>query len=111
MIAHCYLYDHLKILHCDLSLSNVLLNRTDDESEAVGLLIDYDYAINTNSEAVNLHNRAAVIAANRAVAAFDAEAPKDTKRSVVVGARMTQRQTPRTVRFAQLLETSTNSDL
>jgi len=44
LIAHRYLYDNLKILHCNLSVSNVLLNRKDDESEPVGLLIDYDYS-------------------------------------------------------------------
>ena len=35
-------------MHCDVSLSNVLLNRKDDESEATGLLIDYDYSIDTD---------------------------------------------------------------
>lgn len=110
MIAHRYLYDHLKILHCDLSASNVLLNRTDDESEPVGLLIDYDYSVNTISEAVNHQDASTVNAANRVIAASDAQVPKDTEESVVVEAR-TQRQVPRTVRFSQLLEMSTNHDL
>jgi len=50
LIAHRYLYDHLKILHCDLSFSNVLLNRKDDESEPVGLLIDYDYSESVDAD-------------------------------------------------------------
>lgn len=49
-IAHRYLYNRVKILHCDLSVNNVLLNRKDDSSEPVGLLIDYDYLINADHQ-------------------------------------------------------------
>ena len=82
LIAHRYLYDHLKILHCDLSVSNVLLNRKDDKSEPVGLLIDYDY-----SESV------------------DTDDTHSFEGSLVVEASRTQRLT---VRFSQLLEMFTN---
>ena len=124
-IAHRYLYDHLKILHCDLSISNILLHRKDDESEPIGLLIDYDYSVNTvtASEAVN-HQDTAVNAANthtaedaligkRVVAASDAEIHLGAfEGKVEVEARKApQRETPRTVRFAQLLEMSINHDL
>jgi len=50
-IAHRYLYNRLGILHCDLSINNILLIRKDNESEATGLLIDYDYSIDAGSEA------------------------------------------------------------
>jgi len=79
----------------------------DDESEPVGLLIDYDYSVNTISEAAN-HQ---VNAADRVVVASDAEVSKDTEGSVAVEARRTQRQIPRMVRFAQLVEMSTDRDL
>lgn len=121
-IAHRYLYDHLKILHCDLSISNILLNRKDDGSEPIGLLIDYDFSINTTSEAVNHWDTAGDAAdayaadhdtpiGKRVVAASDAEIPSDTFERGVVGAGRRQRQTARTVRFSQLLETLTNRDL
>ena len=48
-IAHRYLHNHVGILHCDLSPNNILLNRENDELEAIGLLIDYDYSINTEA--------------------------------------------------------------
>jgi hypothetical protein len=51
LIAHRYLHNHLRILHCDLSINNVLLIRKDNESEATGLLIDYDYSVDVDSEA------------------------------------------------------------
>lgn len=41
---HRYLYNELGILHRDISLNNILLKRAADADEAVGLLIDYDYA-------------------------------------------------------------------
>lgn len=41
---HRYLYNELGILHRDISLNNILLRRVADADEAVGLLIDYDYA-------------------------------------------------------------------
>jgi len=120
-IAHRYLYDHLKILHCDLSISNILLNRKDDGSEPIGLLIDYDFSIHTTSEAVNHRDTAADAAdahaagdtpiGKRVVAVSDAEVLSDTfEGRVVVGAGRTQRQTPRMVRFSQSLETSPNRD-
>lgn len=43
-IAHRYLFNELGILHRDISLNNILLRRVADADEAVGLLIDYDYA-------------------------------------------------------------------
>jgi serine/threonine protein kinase len=114
-IAHRYLYHHLKILHCDLSISNILLNRKDDSSEPTGLLIDYDFSVNTASEAVNHQDTAAddTPIVKRVAAASDAEAPSDAfEGRIAVGAGRTRRQTPRTpVRFYQLLETSTNLDL
>jgi protein kinase-like protein len=42
--VHRYLYNELGILHRDISLNNILLRRVEDADEAVGLLIDYDYA-------------------------------------------------------------------
>jgi hypothetical protein len=52
-IAHRFLHDHVGILHCNLSLGNILLNRQDNESEAIGLLVDYNYSVDT--EVVDLH--------------------------------------------------------
>ncbi len=45
-------------MHCDLSVNNVLLNRKDNESQAIGLLIDYDYSLvaGSESEAANHQN-------------------------------------------------------
>jgi hypothetical protein len=45
LIAHRYLYNHVGVLHSDLSVNNILLHREDNESAAVGLLIDYDHSI------------------------------------------------------------------
>jgi serine/threonine protein kinase len=39
------LHNHVRILHCDLSPNNILINRKNANSEAVGLLIDYDYSV------------------------------------------------------------------
>jgi serine/threonine protein kinase len=44
-IAHQYLHDIVRILHCDLSVNNVLLNRLDNGAEPLGLLIDFDYSV------------------------------------------------------------------
>ena len=47
IIVHRYLYNDLGILHRDISLNNILLRRgtgADETDEAVGLLIDFDYA-------------------------------------------------------------------
>lgn len=120
-IAHRYLYDHLKILHCDLSISNILLNRKDDGCEPVGLLIDYDYSESVNT--VLDHQETAVNAAATRAAedtlvgkrGVVAEVPLDTieARGVRVKARKAaaQREKQRTVRSTQLLEMSTNYDL
>ena len=48
-IAHHYLYNQLGILHCDLSPNNILLHRKDGESEAIGLLIDFDHSVGTKA--------------------------------------------------------------
>jgi len=42
--AHKYLCETLKILHCDISISNILLHRPDENTEANGLLVDFDFA-------------------------------------------------------------------
>ena len=46
---HRYLYNHVGILHCDLSLNNILLNRKNKGLEAIGLLIDYDYSVSMDN--------------------------------------------------------------
>lgn len=43
-IAHKYLCETLKILHCDISVGNILLYRPDENKEANGLLVDFDFA-------------------------------------------------------------------
>ena len=43
-IAHKYLCETLKILHCDISVGNILLYRPDESKEANGLLVDFDFA-------------------------------------------------------------------
>jgi hypothetical protein len=43
-IAHKYLCEMLKILHCDISVGNILLYRADENEEANGLLVDFDFA-------------------------------------------------------------------
>lgn len=43
-IAHKYLCETLKILHCDISIGNILLHRPDENKEANGLLVDFDFA-------------------------------------------------------------------
>jgi len=47
-------------LHCDLSVNNVLLHRKDSDSQAIGLLIDYDYSLiadlGSDSESANHQN-------------------------------------------------------
>lgn len=42
--AHKYLCKTLKILHCDISIGNILLYRPDENKEANGLLVDFDFA-------------------------------------------------------------------
>jgi hypothetical protein len=51
-IAHKYLCETLKILHCDISVGNILLYRPDENKEANGLLVDFDFAktIKENSD-------------------------------------------------------------
>jgi hypothetical protein len=43
-IAHKYLCETVKILHCDISIGNILLHRPDENKEANGLLVDFDFA-------------------------------------------------------------------
>jgi hypothetical protein len=43
-IAHKYLCETLKILHCDISIGNILLHRPNENKEANGLLVDFDFA-------------------------------------------------------------------
>ena len=43
-IAHKYLCETLKVLHCDISVGNILLYRPDENKEANGLLVDFDFA-------------------------------------------------------------------
>ena len=84
----------------------------DDNSEPIGLLIDYDFSVTTASEAVNHRDNDTPIG-KRVAAASDAEVPSGTSEGgVTVGARRTQRQMPPTpVRFSYLLEMLTNRDL
>jgi hypothetical protein len=95
-------------LHCDLSISNVLLNRSDDESEPVGLLIDYDYSINTEVNAADADAVDDTPIGKRVVAVSDAGVSSDAFEGRLT---VEQRQALRTVRFPQLLEMSTNCDL
>jgi thiamine kinase-like enzyme len=44
LAAHKYLCEKLKVLHCDISVGNILLYHPNDNSEATGLLIDFDSA-------------------------------------------------------------------
>jgi hypothetical protein len=114
-VAHRYLYDHLKILHCDVSLSNVLLNRKDDESEATGLLIDYDYS--TDADQASSHP-------DPAAHTSDKHAPENTlteervvaagdtlEGSATVGFMKAPSETPLTVCFVHLLEISHTHEL
>jgi len=84
-------------LHCDLSVNNVLLIRKSDESEAIGLLIDYNYSL-----VVDLDSEAANQAAASAANASGTHATEDTsiRENVAVGAE----KAPRTVRCAHLLK-------
>ena len=108
-------------MHCDLSISNILLHRKDDKSEPIGLLIDYDYSVNTTtaSEAVNYQDTAVnatgthtaedALIGKRVVAASDAEVhSRAFEGRVEVETRKAQRETPRTVCFAHLLESDIN---
>src|ERR1700675_5029450 len=49
--AHKSLCEDLKILHRDISFTNLLLRRTSPTGLAVGLLIDFDYAQHLNEDA------------------------------------------------------------
>ena len=100
LIAHRYLYDHLKILHCDLSISNVLLNRNDNESEPIGLLIDYDFLINAEVDAANAHTADDTPIVKGVVAGSDANISSTAfEVGLAAEAGKTQRQTLRTVRL------------
>lgn len=91
-------------MHCDLSVNNVLLIRKSDESEAIGLLIDYDYSlvVDLDSEAANHQNLQHTQAAGSAANASGTHAAEDTSigENVAVGAE----KAPRTVRCAHLLK-------
>ena len=39
-----YLFKKLRILHCDISINNLLISRPDAMSKAVGLLINFNFA-------------------------------------------------------------------
>ncbi len=117
-IAHRYLHDRVGILHCDLSINNVLLIRKDDKSKATGLLIDYGYSIDVDLEAAK-HTAAHTSGHNTCtaedtptgerlltVANADSEVPLDVSEesvAVQVRAEKAQGRIPRTVRCAHLL--------
>ncbi|KAJ2806126.1 hypothetical protein H4R20_001808 [Coemansia guatemalensis] len=50
MKCHSAILDHCNILHRDLSTNNILVVRKDGEALPRGLLIDFDYAIEVDSE-------------------------------------------------------------
>lgn len=54
MAAHKYLCEKLKILHCDISIGNILLRRPNNNSEATGLLIDFDFAMTIENIAAGI---------------------------------------------------------
>jgi hypothetical protein len=106
-------------LHCDLSVNNVLLNRKDNESQAIGLLIDYDYSLvaGPDSEAANHQNPCHTQAVGTAASVSGTyvaegtsigekvvvEVPSDTSEgNVAVGAEKVQ--ITRTVRCGHLLD-------
>jgi hypothetical protein len=55
-VAHKYLCETLKILHCDISVGNVLLYRPDENKEANGLLVDFDFAKFIQGESSDISN-------------------------------------------------------
>ena len=115
--AHRYLHDRVGILHRDLSANNVLLNRKDNEFEATGLLIDYDYSLVVDSNhqilchtqagstanASSTHAAEDISIGERAVV-MNTDIPSDTSEgNVAVGAEKAQSEI-RTVRSAHLLK-------
>ena len=87
-------------MHCDLSISNVLLNRFDDKSEPIGLLIDYDYSINTEVNAADKHAVDDAPIGKRVAAVSDAGVSSGAfEGRLAVEAGKAQRQALRTVRF------------
>ncbi len=107
-------------MHCDLSVNNVLLNRKDGDSQAIGLLIDYDYSLiadsGSDSESANhqnpRHTQAASSAASvsgtyiaedtsigEKVVVTNAEVPLDTSE----GSMAEKAHINRTVRYGRLL--------
>lgn len=109
-IAHRYLYNHVGILHSDLSVNNVLLNREDNESEAVGLLIDYDHSIEADSKAENRRDMQ-LVAGNSDTHAVEgppigervADTPLHPSGRSAASTGAAHSLTPRTVRCAHLL--------
>jgi len=92
-------------LHGDLSLNNILLNREDGESEAVGLLIDFDYSIEVDSKAENQRDvqlTAGSASDDPLIGERVATAPLDPS-GENEAIRAAHSLTPRTVRFTHLL--------
>lgn len=92
-------------MHGDLSLNNILLNREDSESEAVGLLIDFDYSIEVDSKAENQRDvqlTAGSASDDPLIGERVATAPLEPsgENEAITAAHSL---TPRTVRFAHLL--------
>ena len=50
LAAHQYLCETLHILHRDISIGNILLYRAEEDQEATGLLIDFDFSTSFNPE-------------------------------------------------------------
>ena len=98
--AHRYHYNHVGILHCDLSLNNILLNRKNNSSEAVGLLIDYDYSVRAD-----LDNWNRLCTSHSSSNTSDPRTVENASTSENVTERSkAQSWTPRTVRCSYMLK-------
>jgi hypothetical protein len=104
IIAHRYLYNVVGILHGDLSVSNILLNRRDNESEAIGLLIDFDYSVDRDLDLEGANHQDPQHTPVSAYYASGTCTAEDTP----VGERKSQMRTTRTVRFPCLLKCPSN---
>lgn len=107
LIAHHYLCYNVGVLHCDLSVNNILLNRTDNELEASGLLIDFDYSVDINLQefADDIIEQDADIAANTSfIVGTPSTSSKWIRNDVMEhnGANATVPDTVRTVRISFL---------
>ena len=96
--AHRYLYNHVGILHCDLSLNNILLNRKNNGSEAIGLLIDYDYSVSVDNWNRPCTSRSSSNASGPRTVEKASTCEKATDQSKA------QSWTPRTVRCSYILK-------